>query len=96
LVTRVRVVSVWWKSLKGGGGVVGRGGYWAVWMVGLVGVGGGAEWQPRTNSIASEQAVETTVVRVASVLSIGLCVVIFELVPCSANDRLNIASCLRN
>jgi hypothetical protein len=55
VVVRVRESGVVWKSLKGGGGVVGRGGYWMVWVVAVGGVvavvavvtvGGGVEWQP--------------------------------------------------
>jgi len=39
VVVRVRVSGDWWKSLKGGGGVVGRVGYFVVgvgfWVVGF-------------------------------------------------------------
>lgn len=52
-VTRVKEPLVAWKRWKGGGGVVGRGGYWAVVMVMMVlVVRTGVELQPRRKIVA--------------------------------------------
>ena len=42
VVTRVKEPSgVWWKSLKGGGGMVGRGGVLRAWCLAVTGLGAG-------------------------------------------------------
>src|SRR5665213_346802 len=57
-VTRVMVSAVWWKTLKGGGGTVGRGGVVACTAFGA-GAGGGVELQPRGNVSASAMSIES-------------------------------------
>ena len=64
-VVRVKESLVWWKRVKVGGGVVGRVGYWIVWVVMVVGVGVCLELQPKAKT-KKEKAIrkpEVTLVR---------------------------------
>jgi hypothetical protein len=64
VVTRVKESVVWWKSLKGGGGVVGRAGYCVEVL--MVVVWTGVELQPRRKIIAVTAEANVTLRREAT------------------------------